>query len=79
MLTEDELKEHGYPLPCPERPGRAVVFAVEEKKLTDGELCWTGEFLTLKNHSDVLFNGKKKRGQERNLQPVYSLQGRHPH
>ncbi|KAM3856004.1 RNA exonuclease 1 homolog isoform 2-T5 [Vipera latastei] len=36
VLTEDELKEHGYPLPCPERPGRAVVFAVEEKKLTDG-------------------------------------------
>ncbi|XP_063146821.1 RNA exonuclease 1 homolog isoform X2 [Candoia aspera] len=36
VLTEDELKEHGYPLPCPERPGRAVVFAAEEKKLTDG-------------------------------------------
>ncbi|XP_025027753.1 RNA exonuclease 1 homolog [Python bivittatus] len=36
VLTEDELKEHGYPLPCPERPGRAVVFATEEKKLTDG-------------------------------------------
>ncbi|KAK9409156.1 RNA exonuclease 1 like [Crotalus adamanteus] len=36
VLTEDELKEHGYPLPCPERPGRAVVFAMEEKKLTDG-------------------------------------------
>ncbi|XP_029138804.1 RNA exonuclease 1 homolog [Protobothrops mucrosquamatus] len=36
VLTEDDLKEHGYPLPCPERPGRAVVFAMEEKKLTDG-------------------------------------------
>ncbi|ETE61626.1 RNA exonuclease 1-like protein, partial [Ophiophagus hannah] len=36
VLTEDELKEHGYPLPCPERPGRAFVFATEEKKLTDG-------------------------------------------
>uniref|UniRef100_A0A670XUP6 RNA exonuclease 1 homolog n=1 Tax=Pseudonaja textilis TaxID=8673 RepID=A0A670XUP6_PSETE len=36
VLTEDELKEHGYPLPSPERPGRAFVFAAEEKKLTDG-------------------------------------------
>ncbi|XP_070603168.1 RNA exonuclease 1 homolog [Erythrolamprus reginae] len=36
VLTEDELKEHGYPLPCPERSGRAVVFAAEEKKMTDG-------------------------------------------
>ncbi|XP_013925586.1 PREDICTED: RNA exonuclease 1 homolog [Thamnophis sirtalis] len=36
VLTEDDLKEHGYPLPCPERPGRAVVFAAEEKKLADG-------------------------------------------
>ncbi|XP_058019349.1 RNA exonuclease 1 homolog [Ahaetulla prasina] len=36
VLTEDDLKEHGYPLPCPERPGRAIVFAAEEKKMTDG-------------------------------------------
>ncbi|KAG8126860.1 hypothetical protein E2320_022023 [Naja naja] len=36
VLTENELKEHGYPLPSPERPGRAFVFAAEEKKLTDG-------------------------------------------
>uniref|UniRef100_A0A8C5SV09 RNA exonuclease 1 homolog n=1 Tax=Laticauda laticaudata TaxID=8630 RepID=A0A8C5SV09_LATLA len=41
VLTEDELKNHGYPLPSPERPGRAFVFAAEEKKLTDGEFFWT--------------------------------------
>ncbi|XP_034975136.2 RNA exonuclease 1 homolog [Zootoca vivipara] len=36
VLTEDDLKEHGYPLPCPETSGRAVVFNAEEKKTTDG-------------------------------------------
>ncbi|KAJ6655149.1 hypothetical protein lerEdw1_005626 [Lerista edwardsae] len=35
-MTEEELKENGYPLPCPEKAGRAVVFTVEEKKTTDG-------------------------------------------
>ncbi|XP_042335819.1 RNA exonuclease 1 homolog [Sceloporus undulatus] len=32
LMTEDDLKLHGYPLPCSEKPGRAVVFTVEEKK-----------------------------------------------
>ncbi|XP_027708877.1 RNA exonuclease 1 homolog isoform X1 [Vombatus ursinus] len=35
ILTEDQLKENGYPLPHPEKPGRAVVFTTEEKKTTD--------------------------------------------
>nr|XP_006129044.1 RNA exonuclease 1 homolog isoform X1 [Pelodiscus sinensis] len=35
LLTEEQLKENGYPMPHPEKPGRAVVFTVEEKKTTD--------------------------------------------
>ncbi|XP_067413686.1 RNA exonuclease 1 homolog isoform X1 [Emydura macquarii macquarii] len=35
LLTEEQLKENGYPMPHPEKPGRAVVFTVEEKKMTD--------------------------------------------
>ncbi|XP_044309362.1 RNA exonuclease 1 homolog isoform X2 [Varanus komodoensis] len=36
ILTEQDLKVHGYPLPCPEKPGRAVLFAGEERKTSDG-------------------------------------------
>uniref|UniRef100_A0A452TIN0 Exonuclease domain-containing protein n=1 Tax=Ursus maritimus TaxID=29073 RepID=A0A452TIN0_URSMA len=32
LLTEDQLKENGYPCPHPERPGGAVIFTAEEKK-----------------------------------------------
>ncbi|XP_038239741.1 RNA exonuclease 1 homolog isoform X2 [Dermochelys coriacea] len=35
LLTEEQLKENGYPMPHPEKAGRAVVFTVEEKKTTD--------------------------------------------
>uniref|UniRef100_A0A8C4WKN6 RNA exonuclease 1 homolog n=1 Tax=Gopherus evgoodei TaxID=1825980 RepID=A0A8C4WKN6_9SAUR len=35
LLTEEQLKENGYPMPHPEKAGRAVVFTVEEKKNTD--------------------------------------------
>uniref|UniRef100_A0A8C8S182 RNA exonuclease 1 homolog n=1 Tax=Pelusios castaneus TaxID=367368 RepID=A0A8C8S182_9SAUR len=35
LLTEEQLKENGYPMPHPEKPGRAVVFTVEEKKAID--------------------------------------------
>ncbi|NXI42570.1 REXO1 exonuclease, partial [Galbula dea] len=35
LLTEEQLKENGYPLPHPEKPGRAVLFTAEEKKSTD--------------------------------------------
>ncbi|XP_074834393.1 RNA exonuclease 1 homolog [Carettochelys insculpta] len=35
LLTEEQLKENGYPMPHPNKPGRAVVFSVEEKKTTD--------------------------------------------
>uniref|UniRef100_A0A803VQ95 RNA exonuclease 1 homolog n=1 Tax=Ficedula albicollis TaxID=59894 RepID=A0A803VQ95_FICAL len=35
LLTEEQLKENGYPLPHPEKPGRAVLFTAEEKKVTD--------------------------------------------
>uniref|UniRef100_A0A4X1VTR1 RNA exonuclease 1 homolog n=2 Tax=Sus scrofa TaxID=9823 RepID=A0A4X1VTR1_PIG len=35
LLTEDQLKENGYPFPHPERPGGAVIFTAEEKKPKD--------------------------------------------
>uniref|UniRef100_A0A8D0HAC0 RNA exonuclease 1 homolog n=1 Tax=Sphenodon punctatus TaxID=8508 RepID=A0A8D0HAC0_SPHPU len=38
VLTEEQLKENSYPMPHPEKLGRAVVFAVEEKRTTDS-LC----------------------------------------
>lgn len=31
LLTEDQLKENGYPFPHPKRPGGAVIFTTEEK------------------------------------------------
>lgn len=39
-MTEEQLKENGYPMPHPEKPGRAVLFTAEEKKTTDCKLCW---------------------------------------
>ncbi|XP_015274304.1 PREDICTED: RNA exonuclease 1 homolog, partial [Gekko japonicus] len=35
VMTEEQLKENGYPMPCPEKPGRAILFTVEEKKTAD--------------------------------------------
>ncbi|XP_058393584.1 RNA exonuclease 1 homolog [Diceros bicornis minor] len=35
LLTEDQLKENGYPFPHPERPGGAVLFTADEKKPKD--------------------------------------------
>uniref|UniRef100_A0A6I8P484 RNA exonuclease 1 homolog n=1 Tax=Ornithorhynchus anatinus TaxID=9258 RepID=A0A6I8P484_ORNAN len=35
LLTEEQLKENGYPLPHPEKPGRALLFTAEEKKVMD--------------------------------------------
>ncbi|XP_027438035.2 RNA exonuclease 1 homolog isoform X2 [Zalophus californianus] len=35
LLTEDQLKENGYPFPHPERPGGAVIFTAEEKRPKD--------------------------------------------
>ncbi|XP_023572745.1 RNA exonuclease 1 homolog [Octodon degus] len=35
LLTEEQLKENGYPFPHPERPGGAVIFTAEEKKPKD--------------------------------------------
>lgn len=35
LLTEDQLRENGYPFPHPERPGGAVVFTPEEKRPKD--------------------------------------------
>ncbi|XP_060089108.1 LOW QUALITY PROTEIN: RNA exonuclease 1 homolog [Heteronotia binoei] len=35
LMTEEQLKENSYPMPCPEKPGRAIVFTVEEKKTAD--------------------------------------------
>ncbi|KAI5177055.1 Rna Exonuclease 1 [Manis pentadactyla] len=32
LLTEDQLKENGYPFPHPGRPGGALVFTAEEKQ-----------------------------------------------
>ncbi|XP_072261060.1 RNA exonuclease 1 homolog isoform X2 [Pyxicephalus adspersus] len=33
ILTPEQLKEHGYPLTHPEKPGKAVVFTAEDKKI----------------------------------------------
>ncbi|NXM60181.1 REXO1 exonuclease, partial [Illadopsis cleaveri] len=35
LLTEEQLKENGYPMPHPEKAGRAVLFTAEEKKVID--------------------------------------------
>nr|XP_033810954.1 RNA exonuclease 1 homolog isoform X2 [Geotrypetes seraphini] len=35
LLTEEQLKENGYPMPYPEKPGRAMLFTSEEKKTSD--------------------------------------------
>ncbi|NXN97716.1 REXO1 exonuclease, partial [Rhinopomastus cyanomelas] len=35
LMTEEQLKENGYPMPHPEKPGRAVLFTAEEKKTAD--------------------------------------------
>ncbi|XP_049643870.1 RNA exonuclease 1 homolog [Suncus etruscus] len=35
LLSEDQLKENGFPFPHPERPGGAVLFTGEEKKPKD--------------------------------------------
>ncbi|NXO24282.1 REXO1 exonuclease, partial [Cisticola juncidis] len=35
LLSEEQLKENGYPMPHPEKAGRAVLFTAEEKKGTD--------------------------------------------
>ncbi|NWT31116.1 REXO1 exonuclease, partial [Cardinalis cardinalis] len=35
LMTEEQLKENGYPMPHPEKAGRAVLFTAEEKKVTD--------------------------------------------
>ncbi|XP_004441409.1 PREDICTED: RNA exonuclease 1 homolog [Ceratotherium simum simum] len=35
LLTEDQLKENGYPFSHPERPGGAVLFTADEKKPKD--------------------------------------------
>ncbi|NWS01279.1 REXO1 exonuclease, partial [Motacilla alba] len=35
LMTEEQLKENGYPMPHPEKAGRAVLFTAEEKKAID--------------------------------------------
>ncbi|KFQ50282.1 RNA exonuclease 1, partial [Nestor notabilis] len=35
LMTEEQLKENGYPMPHPEKPGRAVLFTADEKKTSD--------------------------------------------
>uniref|UniRef100_A0A8C8UC91 Exonuclease domain-containing protein n=1 Tax=Peromyscus maniculatus bairdii TaxID=230844 RepID=A0A8C8UC91_PERMB len=35
LLTQEQLKENGYPFPHPERPGGAVIFTAQEKKPKD--------------------------------------------
>lgn len=40
LLTQEQLKENGYPFPHPERPGGAVIFTAEEKKPKDRESPW---------------------------------------
>ncbi|NWS77854.1 REXO1 exonuclease, partial [Crotophaga sulcirostris] len=35
LMTEEQLKENGYPMPHPDKPGRAILFTAEEKKTLD--------------------------------------------
>ncbi|NWR39268.1 REXO1 exonuclease, partial [Tachuris rubrigastra] len=35
LMTEEQLKENGYPMPHPDKAGRAVLFTAEEKKVLD--------------------------------------------
>ncbi|NWT60984.1 REXO1 exonuclease, partial [Erythrocercus mccallii] len=35
LMTEEQLKENGYPMPHPDKAGRAVLFTAEEKKVID--------------------------------------------
>ncbi|XP_053317741.1 RNA exonuclease 1 homolog [Spea bombifrons] len=35
ILTPEQLQEHGYPLAHPDKPGRAMLFTTEEKKISD--------------------------------------------
>ncbi|XP_006869047.1 PREDICTED: RNA exonuclease 1 homolog [Chrysochloris asiatica] len=35
LLTDEQLRENGYPFPHPERPGGAVLFTTEEKRSKD--------------------------------------------
>ncbi|KAM5239363.1 RNA exonuclease 1 homolog [Ctenodactylus gundi] len=35
LLTQEQLKENGYPFPHPERPGGAIIFTSEDKKPKD--------------------------------------------
>ncbi|XP_066198676.1 RNA exonuclease 1 homolog [Saccopteryx leptura] len=39
LLTEDQLKENGYPFPHPKRPGGAVIFTTEEKTQPKDSSC----------------------------------------
>uniref|UniRef100_A0A9L0RWS6 RNA exonuclease 1 homolog n=1 Tax=Equus caballus TaxID=9796 RepID=A0A9L0RWS6_HORSE len=44
LLTEDQLKENGFPFPHPERPGGAVIFTAEEKKPKDLAGGWETQY-----------------------------------
>ncbi|XP_032568005.1 RNA exonuclease 1 homolog isoform X2 [Chiroxiphia lanceolata] len=35
LMSEEQLKENGYPMPHPDKAGRAVLFTAEEKKVLD--------------------------------------------
>ncbi|NXM25860.1 REXO1 exonuclease, partial [Oxyruncus cristatus] len=35
LMTEEQLKENGYPMPHPDKAGRAVLFTAEDKKVLD--------------------------------------------
>ncbi|NWV70406.1 REXO1 exonuclease, partial [Malurus elegans] len=35
LMSEEQLKENGYPMPHPDKAGRAVLFTADEKKVTD--------------------------------------------
>lgn len=37
LMTEEQLQEHGYPRPNPDRPGGAIVHTAAEKKVLDRE------------------------------------------
>ncbi|MEE6487393.1 hypothetical protein FKM82_014881 [Ascaphus truei] len=39
FLTMEQLQENGYPLPHPDKPGRALVFTAGEEKKTSDSFC----------------------------------------
>uniref|UniRef100_A0A8D2NH66 RNA exonuclease 1 homolog n=1 Tax=Zonotrichia albicollis TaxID=44394 RepID=A0A8D2NH66_ZONAL len=57
LMTEEQLKENGYPMPHPEKAGRAVLYTAEEKKVTDCKFCCLFPSAGFAGHSRSLPGG----------------------